>query len=280
MFMEEGIIILRSVYGKVGQKYFITPCKNPQTGRYPDCVRSVNSNGDMILSEKDKEHGTIVYPTNKVFEIEDGTRFDLSDPWEKAQWECIQYCPLIAKSRDARDAKGNLIIDGARGEGLGQYAARYGAAELYVENPEADTHNKISKQRLIYDAQTYIFNDEKGAQGRLLRAKLLGRDMKSAPDNEVLEYLLEVAKKEPKRIINIYTGSDTTLRLLFIEAKEKHVIVIKNKVYMYGDIALGTTDDAVINFFSKPENKKLLELITRDTYPEMEPKNKKQSKEN
>ena len=273
--MEEGIIILRSVYGKVGQKYFITPCKNPQTGRYPDCVRSVNSNGDMILSEKDKEHGTIVYPTNKVFEIEDGTRFDLSDPWEKAQWECIQYCPLIAKSRDARDAKGNLIIDGARGEGLGQYAARYGAAELYVENPEADTHNKISKQRLIYDAQSYIFNDEKGAQGRLLRAKLLGRDMKSAPDNEVLEYLLEVAKKEPKRIINIYTGSDTTLRLLFIEAKEKHVIVIKNKVYMYGDIALGTTDDAVINFFSKPENKKLLELITRDTYPEMEPKNKK-----
>ena len=279
MFKEEGIIILRSVYGKVGQKYFITPCKNPQTGRYPDCVRSVNSNGDMILSEKDKEHGTIVYPTNKVFEIEDGTRFDLSDPWEKAQWECIQYCPLIAKSRDARDAKGNLIIDGARGEGLGQYAARYGAAELYVENPEADTHNKISKQRLIYDAQSYIFNDEKGAQGRLLRAKLLGRDMKSAPDNEVLEYLLEVAKKEPKRIINIYTGSDTTLRLLFIEAKEKHVIVIKNKVYMYGDIALGTTDDAVINFFSKPENKKLLELITRDTYPEMEPKNKKQSKE-
>lgn len=277
--MEEGIIILRSVYGKVGQKYFITPCKNPQTGRYPDCVRSVNSNGDMILSEKDKEHGTIVYPTNKVFEIEDGTRFDLSDPWEKAQWECIQYCPLIAKSRDARDAKGNLIIDGARGEGLGQYAARYGAAELYVENPEADTHNKISKQRLVYDAQSYIFNDEKGAQGRLLRAKLLGRDMKSAPDNEVLEYLLEVAKKEPKRIINIYTGSDTTLRLLFIEAKEKHVIVIKNKVYMYGDIALGTTDDAVINFFSKPENKKLLELITRDTYPEMEPKNKKQSKE-
>lgn len=277
--MEEGIIILRSVYGKVGQKYFITPCKNPQTGRYPDCVRSINSNGDMILSEKDKEHGTIVYPTNKVFEIEDGTRFDLSDPWEKAQWECIQYCPLIAKSRDARDAKGNLIIDGARGEGLGQYAARYGAAELYVENPEADTHNKISKQRLIYDAQSYIFNDEKGSQGRLLRAKLLGRDMKSAPDNEVLEYLLEVAKKEPKRIINIYTGSDTTLRLLFIEAKEKHVIVIKNKVYMYGDIALGTTDDAVINFFSKPENKKLLELITRDTYPEMEPKNKKQSKE-
>lgn len=277
--MEEGIIILRSVYGKVGQKYFITPCKDPVTGRFPDSVRPVNSNGDMILSEKDKELGTIVYPANKVFEVEDGTRFDLQDPWEKAQWECIKNCPLIAKSRDARDAKGNLLIDGARGEGLGQYAARYGTAELYVENPDADTHNRVSKERLVYDAQTYIFNDDKGAQGRLLRARLLGRDMKNAPDNDVLEYLLEIAKKEPKRIINIYTGSDTTLRLLFIEAKERNVIIVKNKVYMYGDIALGTTDDAVINFFSKPENRKILELITKDTYPEMESKKKSDKKD-
>jgi hypothetical protein len=26
------VIILRSVFGKVGQKYFIQPCKNPKTG--------------------------------------------------------------------------------------------------------------------------------------------------------------------------------------------------------------------------------------------------------
>jgi hypothetical protein len=26
------VIILRSVFGKVGQKYFIQPCKNPATG--------------------------------------------------------------------------------------------------------------------------------------------------------------------------------------------------------------------------------------------------------
>jgi hypothetical protein len=26
------IIILRSVFGKVGQKYFIQPCRNPKTG--------------------------------------------------------------------------------------------------------------------------------------------------------------------------------------------------------------------------------------------------------
>ena len=46
-------IILRSVYGKVNQTYFIQPCPNPRTGRLPDCVRTVDSNGDMILSEDD-----------------------------------------------------------------------------------------------------------------------------------------------------------------------------------------------------------------------------------
>ena len=51
---SRNIIILRSVWGKVGMKYFIQPSKNPKTGRYADCVRRVDSNGDMILSDADR----------------------------------------------------------------------------------------------------------------------------------------------------------------------------------------------------------------------------------
>ena len=40
---------------------------------------------------------------------------------------------------------------------------------------------------------------------------------------------------------------------------------------MYGNVVLGTTDDSVIEFFKVPKNAKLVELITRDTYPEMYP---------
>ena len=32
----DNIIVLRSVFGKVGQKYFLNPVRDPQTGRYPD----------------------------------------------------------------------------------------------------------------------------------------------------------------------------------------------------------------------------------------------------
>jgi hypothetical protein len=51
MLMEKNIIVLRSVYGKVGQTYYIQPVKDPRSGRFPDCVRRVNSMGDMIMSD-------------------------------------------------------------------------------------------------------------------------------------------------------------------------------------------------------------------------------------
>ena len=50
-------IILRSVYGKVGQKYFIQPCADPKTKRFPNCVKSVDKDGDMdyVIALNEKE---------------------------------------------------------------------------------------------------------------------------------------------------------------------------------------------------------------------------------
>ena len=47
-------IILRSVYGKVGIKYFIQPCPNPKTGQMPSCIKKVDSHGDMIMSDEER----------------------------------------------------------------------------------------------------------------------------------------------------------------------------------------------------------------------------------
>jgi hypothetical protein len=81
-------IILRSVYGKVNQIYFIQPCPNPKTGKLPACVKTVDSHGDMILSEdeiKRMNEGLVHFvPANHVFEIVDGTTFDTSDVVDKA----------------------------------------------------------------------------------------------------------------------------------------------------------------------------------------------------
>ena len=262
-----NIIILRSTRGKVGQKYYIQPCKD-KNGRLPDCVKHVNSQGDMILTDEERNSGKYYIKENETFVFEDGKTFNLDDPIDKAQWEAIKNCPLIAPDRYAKDKNGNLLIDGTMG--WKNVRPRYGVAELYIEKPGYEAVRKVNKKRKIHNACSYILDDPKGVDGRVLMARLLGKHMTNVPDADVTDYILTIAEKDPDKIINLYTGDDINLRLLFIEAKDRHVIRLKNKLFIYADnIVLGATDDAVITWMKYAKNKKVLELIKKDTYPDL-----------
>ena len=267
---DDKIITLRSVYDKANIKYFIQPCKN-KYGQYPSCIKRVNSQGDMIMSEKERndysEGRAVFFPENHLFTIVSGRTYNLNDPYDKAEWEAIENCPLIAKSRDERDSNGNLLIDGAKS--TPSKPARNGVAELYIDRPGLDTQRRVSHKQLIHKAESFIYDDPRGADGQLNMARILGKDMRNQPTADVIDFLTRVAEKDRKKIIDLYTGDDISLRLTFIEAKEKHVIYIKNKLYLYGDnIVLGATDDAVIAWMKDPRNQKVLELIKKDTYPD------------
>ena len=88
-------IILRSVYGKVGQKYTLQPCKDRVTGQYPDCVKYVDSKGDMIMTDAERNSGKVYIPENFSITFESGKEFNLDNPIERAQWEAIKNCSLI-----------------------------------------------------------------------------------------------------------------------------------------------------------------------------------------
>ena len=253
-------IILRSVYGKVGQKYTLQPCKDRVTGQYPDCVKYVDSKGDMIMTDAERNSGKVYIPENFSITFESGKEFNLDNPIERAQWEAIKNCSLIAKTIDQKDKNGNYVL--SRQSGI-----KYSAAELYVERPGYETSKKVSRREKIHIAETYVFNDPEGADGRLKMARLLGRNLRNAPDADIKEYLLDIASKDPDKIINLYTGEDLVLRVLFMDAKDKDVIYSKNRVYIYGDgIPLGGTIDAVLAWMRDPRNSKMLALIKRDTY--------------
>ena len=253
-------IILRSVYGKVGQKYTLQPCKDRVTGQYPDCVKYVDSKGDMIMTDAERNSGKVYIPENFSITFESGKEFNLENPIERAQWEAIKNCSLIAKTIDQKDKNGNYVL--SRQSGI-----KYSAAELYVERPGYETSKKVSRREKIHTAETYVFNDPEGADGRLKMARLLGRNLRNAPDADIKEYLLDIASKDPDKIINLYTGEDLVLRVLFMDAKDKDVIYSKNRVYIYGDgIPLGGTIDAVLAWMRDPRNSKMLALIKRDTY--------------
>lgn len=265
---DNDIIILRSVFGKVGQKYFIQPVRDPKTGLYPSFVKRVNSQGDMIMSDAERNSGEYFIPENKVYIIEDGKTFNLRNEIDRKDWEAIKHCVFIAPSREAKDSAGNNLIDGTMG--WTNKRPRYGQAELYVYNPEEESVKRVSKKDKFRQALNYIYDDPKGAAGRLLICRLLGRDMNRQSDADVTDYLVSVAERDPEKIINAYVGPDTNLRLLFIDARDRKVIYTKNRLYMYADnIVLGATDDAVITWMRDPKNRKLLELIKKDTNPDL-----------
>lgn len=269
-------IVLRSVRGKVGNVIKIQPCKNPQTSEYAECVKRVDSNGDMVLSEKERNDPNRMYfiKETDTFDVVDGTTFDLENIRERFIWEAIKYCPLIAPDYYAKDEQGNSLINGT--PGWNSKSPRFGIAELYVERPGVEANRRVSRKKLKHDAESFIYNDDRGYDGRVLKARLLGHRMDGMADADVTDYLLQIAERDPEKIIALYTGGDTAVRLLFIEARDKNVIIYKNKLYTYADnVVLGASDEAAILFLKDPKNANVYKLIKQDTYPELMGKKEK-----
>ena len=271
--LKSNLVILKSVWGKRGQKYYIQPQKNNK-GQYPDCVRKVNADGDMILKHGDDPD--MLIPENRIFTIQDGTTFDLNDPYQAIEWAAIENCFLIAPSRFAKDTNGNYLIDGTvdsvTNSSYGT-KSRYGNAELYIERPGLESKQKVTRAKLELQATNYIY--EYGYEDWLVFAKVLGRNMDNQPVPDVEYFLISVAKKTPEKIIEICTGGDLANRMLFISAKENGVIRKVNGLYTYGEdsnVILGASEDAVIDWMKQPKNKKTLELIRKETFPELSEK--------
>ena len=267
--MMSHIRILRNANGKTGGRAYIQPCRDA-FGNYPKCVKHVDSKGDMVLSDAEKNDPGRDYfiRENDVIIIEDGTTFDLSNPYDKSRWEAIENCKLIAPSRWAKDASGKYLIDGT--SDMKTRDPRYGVASFYVEIPGMEAAKKVKKKKLIHAACAYIWDDPLGSEGRMQKARVLGKRMLGAADADVLDFLLQVAEKDPEKIIRLYTSDDMTTRIMFLDAKDRKVIIHKDKLYIYGEnTILGATDESVITYLLNPKNKRIVEMIRMDTYPEM-----------
>lgn len=255
--MLENKIILRSVYKFT--RCHMEPSKIPTTGRYPASVRGTDSQGDAILSEEDKKNNAFLIKETDIIEIYDGKEFDLSEEIDAAWWEAIRYSKKIAQDRWERDKAGNLTVDGN--------AKRYGNAEFYVERPGLASKLKNTRKRDIHEAKAYIYQDSE--QGLQQKARLLGNSMTGLPNSDVEDYLVSLAERTPVLITELYTGTDTHLRLFLLDAIDKYVVYKNDSLYYYGDnIVLGATDTAVINYFKNPDNKRITDMIKREVYPE------------
>lgn len=243
----------------------INPLKQSNGLNYP-FVKSVRfladgRNTEMVMSESERNDPNSVYfiPEDLDIELFDGKTFDLDNPLEKNIWTSIEKSFVIAPERGATDEKGNSLIDGDM--------RRYGRAEFYVERAGVESQKRVTRIQKVTKAYTFI--EEDSASGRALKVKLLGKSMRNAPDTDVQDYLYSRAEKNPDQIIDLYTSSDTQLKLMLIEAKDKRVITNQSGVWMFADTAVGVTDEAIIMYFKNPHNKSIYEAIRDLTFPEM-----------
>lgn len=215
----------------------------------------------MILSPNELNDPMRDYfiPEDMLIEIYGGKTFNLDDPYENNLWLCIKDNPIIAPDRDAKDSRGNLLIDGTR--------ERYGRADFYVEKEGEISQKRVSRIQLVTKA--FVFIEQDTASGRLTKCKLLGKTIRNCPDTDIQDYLYQRAEKNPNEIIELYTGSDQALKLLLIDAKDKRVITNQSGIWMFSETMLGATDEAIILFLKNPDNNNVYESIKNLTYPDM-----------
>ena len=215
--MENKIVTLRTVYKL--KEYHFQPTKQPNGLNWP-FVKPVRIDSDgssyMVLSEAERNDPRSAYflPEDLDIVVTEGTTFDLSDPLQYNKWMAIKDNDLIAPTRDSKDADGNFLIDGDK--------KRYGIAELYVDIAGEDSERSINRRKLIHEAEEYVFKDSEN--GILTKCRLLGRNMKNAPFTDAKDYLLQEADKHPQKIIDLYTGQDSGIQLMLLDAKEQNII--------------------------------------------------------
>lgn len=259
--MENKIITLRTVY-KVDE-YHLQPTKQPNGLNWP-FVKPVRVDHDgtsyMVLSEAERNDPNSQYfiPEDLDIVVTEGTTFDLSDPLQYNKWMAIKDADIIAPTRDAKNPDGTRKIDGDK--------RRYGLAELYVDVAGEASARMVERRKQIVKAQQYVFDDS--PNGILTKCRLLGRNMRNAPFTDAQAFLLEKATNSPETVIDLYTGQDTGLQLLILDAKERNVLRKVNGWFMYGDTNMGANEDAVLTFLKTPMNKPILDAFKAHVYPE------------
>ena len=250
----DTVIHLRSRFGPNHAGMSISPVKNPLTREYPSCVRNVDSSGNIILGKDDNPLDYFVRTTDRFF-IKDGDEFDLSNPIKAKQWEAIKFSDLIFDNKGKFDENGKMLVRPE--EKIGPQAV------YYVERIIEDTRKRNSASRKLNKALNYIFNASRDALR--IRAMLLGKYIKDAYDEEVEEFLTEIAKKDADKIISLFESNDTKYLIAFTYAKQKGILRQKAGLYTYNDNdIIGRDADSCIDFMKNPKNKLITDRILRE----------------
>lgn len=270
------IIILKDAYDKSGRKILLQPCRNPESGEYPDFIRPRDEHGKLILSSSDLEaqsKGKVYFiGTDDLIEIYHNKEFNLGNLKDAAEWEAIKYSRAIAKDRAERGTDGYLI-DGPDSivDEHGNAKGRLGAAEFYIYKPGKMAEARVKRDELIFKAKSLIFNND-SIEDMISKCKLLGRDgMERQSSYDIKAFLLREAGKDPNKIIDLYENPITNVIIVVTKAVEVGVVTRIRGLLYYGDTMLGKDIESAARMLAQDAYQAVYEEIKKAAYPEYEP---------
>ena len=185
-------------------------------------------------------------PTSK-FVIKDGVTFNLNDEAQKITWDWVKYSPCIAPTEEA--------------------CQHTPGAEFYVYLENEVAAKSISRRELKYKAIKCILDDN--SVNYPMRSELLGINMDYATPSVIKDFLLDQAESKPEKILQIYEGADVSVRLLLIKARKKGTIKVdESGFYRYGNVVLGMSEKASVDWLQDRAHKHIIEMIEKETNPE------------
>jgi hypothetical protein len=240
---KDKIITIKSVY-KTG-KHIIQPAFDASSNWYAGVAR---------LSDEQKKGLNYFVRVGETGEnsrfntkltLRDGFTFDLNKEVDKINWEWVKHVPCVAMS----------LEDAQKGKAL-----------FYVHIEGRESHARNTRSELIFDAMGCVMQDMPSNYEN--KALLLGVDMSNEHPETVKEYLLDMARNSPEKILRVYRDKFMKINLLFVKAKQKGIIKVvgPDNLVKFDHIILGTSEDGSIAYLK--ENKDILELLDRRVNPE------------
>ena len=203
--------------------------------------------GVARLSEDDKRKLKHWAEPSSKFIIKDGVTFDLNDEAQRITWEWVKHCPCIAPNEES--------------------CQHTPGAEFYVYLENEVAAKNISRRELKYKAIKCILDDN--SVNYPMRSELLGINMDYAKPSVIKDFLLDQAETNPEKVLSIYEGADVSVRLLLLKSRKLgKVVVDESGFYRYGNVVLGMSERAAVDWLQDKTHRHLIEMLEKEVDPD------------
>lgn len=230
----DKIITIRNIFGPLNSKAKVIPTKHKQTKELLGVER---------LSPEEERLRPYAITAKSFLEIQDGFQFNLNDETDRINWNWVQYSNQISPDRTQ--------------------ALMSPMSFLFIEDSERDLQKKMKQDDVAFEAELLV-RRKWDMSTRMNMARLLGQDMSMHKPDEVLDYLVGMAKGgglPAQAILDVENDKYSSERLMLLRYVDAGIVTEKNKSFYFETIRMGLDQNSALGWLIHGENKDLVDQM-------------------